>query len=298
MSGAPDYQVDFASLDTLRADPVREITLLRQTSTHLVSRVTTQRRSYILKWFFRPELALELKVYNLLARLGVPTLPVYEQTQQALLLEDLQASPIWRLAAEVDMESPEIGLAVAEWYRRLHAAGRTALENAPSDLAWLPSEAGEVTESALQKCGATFGLTDNAGWKMALATFELLKAKYWTFPQTFNYNDFAAENLALSRDQSPEMRAIVFDYDCFGTGTAYSDWRNVVSSWRGAARTAFQEAYGPVSEAEKIIDEPLALLYGLVVASRREKIPGWARPLLGAFESGEFERGLRRALDE
>jgi hypothetical protein len=116
--------LELDSLQTLRADPVREMTLLRETSTHLVSRITTQRRSYILKWFFCPTLALELKVYNLLIRLAVPTLPVYEQTQQALLLEDLQASPVWRLAVESDLDAPETGLAMAEWYRRLHAAGR------------------------------------------------------------------------------------------------------------------------------------------------------------------------------
>jgi hypothetical protein len=129
-----------------------------------------------------------------------------------------------------------------------------------------------------------------------LQSIEALKARARVCPQTFNYEDFAGENLALSHDREP-LRAIVFDYDCFTLGAAYSDWRNVTSSLKGAAQEAFAEAYGPVSETERRLDVPLSALHGLLEASRRENVPAWARPLLEDVESGELERSIRNALD-
>jgi len=84
------------------------------------------------------------------------------------------------------------------------------------------------------------------------------------------------------------LEAIVFDYDCFKTGTVYSDWRNVVYSLQGIGRAAFQAAYGPVDEAEGLLDEPLSILYGLIIASRREKFLGWARPLVEAVKMEDW----------
>jgi hypothetical protein len=105
--------------------------------------------------------------------------------------------------------------------------------------------------------------------------------------QTFNYNDFAAENLALSHRKQP-LQAIVFDYDCFTTGATASDWRNVMAALQGAARSAFQANYGAVSAEAQSLDRPLALLYGLVIASQRSKIPAWAGPLVAPVLAGEL----------
>jgi len=116
-------------------------------------------------------------------------------------------------------------------------------------------------------------------------------------PQTFNYNDFAVENMALSRAVQVPLRAIVFDYDQFSLGPAYSDWRNVVSGLRGASQSAFEEAYGGVNQHERILDEPLSILYGLVIACRRSQLPRWAVPLSEAARTGGLEGAIRRALE-
>ena len=85
--------------------------------------------------------------------------------------------------------------------------------------------------------------------------------------------------------------------DCFSTGAAYSDWRNVTCSLRGAAREAFAQAYGPVNAAEKRLDDPLSILQGLVIAVRRIHTPAWAAPLLKSIENGELAGYVTAALE-
>lgn len=289
-------QVDFA---TLGLDPagIEQVSLLREKETHRVCRLAGRQGSFILKWFHSPAGSVELHTYSLLRRLGVPTLPVHAQTDRALLLEDIHSSPRWRLADEADMGLEETGRAVAAWYRALHRAGRETLAEPASPLPWLVPWVQAITRPALEMAGATLGLQETPAWKLVLERLEVLRARYRSWPQTFNYNDFAAENLALSRDGQHPRDAVVFDYDCFATGTAYSDWRNVASALRGAARAAFAEAYGPVDEGERWLDEPLAALYGLVVASRRKKFPRWAAPLVEEALNGTLERSIRRGCE-
>jgi hypothetical protein len=286
-------QVEFASL-TAKFSP-EEIILLRTTGKHSLYRLACRQGNYILKWCNSPSDCNEPKIYILLNRYGIPTLPVYEHTDRAIILEDLQSSTEWRLAEPSDMERAATGVALAEWYRDLHQAGREALKDSS-----LPPEGvfpwvGEITRTSLEKAGALLKLDHTPAWRMAIRQVEVLKGKYLALPQTFNYNDFAAENLALSRDQERPLRAIVFDYDCFASGAAYSDWRNVMYPPQGAAKASFQENYGPISEEERRLDQPLAILHGLVVASQREKTPSWASPLIKSVINGELEQMIRES---
>lgn len=292
--GDPLERIDLAAFALLKPASIRQVSLLRETGSHLVCRVTCGQDSYILKWFKEGAARVELQVYALLSQVGVETLPVHGRSEQALLLEDLNSSPLWRQASEEDMGLAETGKAVGEWYRQLHRAGRASLSASYPD--WLRPWVSVITAESLEHAGAALGLQAEPAWQLALETAEALKASYLARPQTFNYSDFAAENLALSRGEGLPRRAIVFDYDCFTSGAAASDCRNVLYSLRGAAKPAFQAAYGPVDESEFILDEPLAILDGLVTASRLSRLPGWATPLLEAVAGGELERAIRRAL--
>lgn len=287
-------QVEFASL--MAKFTPEEIILLRTTRKHSLYRLACRPSRYILKWCHAPKQCREPSVYALLKLLGVATLPVYAQTDRALVLEDLQSSPVWRLADQSDMAQIETGEALAEWYRNLHQAGRQALQNSAWPRYAIHPWVDEITKLSLEKTGTAFMLEDKAAWKAAVEYALVLKTKYLALPQTFNYNDFAAENLALSRDQRQPLRAIVFDYDCFTTGAAYSDWRNVIFSLQGPARNAFEEGYGPIDEAERLLDEPLAILYGLVIASQRDRTPSWAGPLAETVFNGELGGMIRAAV--
>jgi hypothetical protein len=243
-------QIDFESLSLSRSQ-IERIEVLREREGHLVCRFFSGDRSLILKWFRSPAESLEFRIYTLLGRLGVPTLRVIEQTGQALLLEDLQSSSAWRLAKEEDMSKAETGVAVAAWYRELHQAGQRALSDPALDTSFLRPWVHVITPDALARTGAIFDLNEKPAWQTAGDSVEQLVALYLALPQTFNYADFAAENLALSVEGP--LRAVVFDYDCFATGCVYSDWRNVVYSLEGEASDAFKEACGPVSEARAAV---------------------------------------------
>jgi hypothetical protein len=286
--------IDLASFATLRQADIEGVTVLRETAAHVVCRITCAQKSYILKWLARPTDSLELRVYSLLHSFGVATLPVYETTPTGIILEDLESSSAWRLATPADMELAATGRTVADWYKSLHRVGfELARNSAFPD--WLSPWVDLISASALEEAGAALGLQDAPAWKLAVAHAKALKARYLEFPQTLNYNDFAAENLALSRVDGDRLQAIVFDYDCFASGTVYSDWRNVTYSLHGAARESFIEAYGPIDEQEGRLDEPLAALHGLIVSGRRSKIPRWAAPLIEDVVNGNFAESLRRA---
>lgn len=271
--------------------------VLRRRAGHIVYRIACERGYYVLKWFNGPDRSIELRVYALLERCGVPTLPVYGCSTQALLLEDLDHSSVWRLACESDMGWSTTGVAIAEWYHNLHKAGREVLENPELRPRFLQAWVDEISGRSLNAAGMSLGVEDDPAWVLAVEHVEQLKSAFRALPQTFNYNDFALENLALSHSGRETLRAVVFDYDQFSIGPAYSDWRNVMSALRGAARAAFEETYGIVSEEEQILDNPLSVLYGLIVASRRNRLPGWAISPLEMVRNGELERRICRALE-
>lgn len=285
------------TLNELLSDEVTNLVVLRQRPGHTVYRVITAKSAYILKCFTTEDKVLELQVYALLHDTRVPTLPVHGQTNRALLLEDLQSSPHWRLADESDMDRESTGVALAHWYRCLHRAGREAQSGENHDLSFLKREIDDLNPASLQSTGEILGLTHLPVWRLTIESIDTLTSIYRSLPHTFNYNDFAAENLALSAVNSTPVRAIVFDYNCFGIGLAYSDWRNVTYSLKGKAQKAFVQSYGEFNQTEKIIDEPLSILYNLVVACSRQTLPEWAKPSINAVTRGSLENHIRGALE-
>lgn len=289
------FQIDFKSIGIDPAE-IEKIEILRKKDTHLVCRVIYKQRSFILKWAFSTFGNKEILVYELLKGFGVETLPVQTCTGQALLLEDLQSSYDWRLAEEDDMKLSETGDAIAQWYLEFHQAGRIALRNPSIHEALQNPWVASISLPALNQAAKTFNLEGERVWNIVLASFDELKAKYLDCPQTFNYNDFAAENLSLSRSEDLPLRAIVFDYDCFTTGIAFSDVRNVLHSLAGEAAAAFQETYGGLNDEERQLDEPLAMMYGLIIASQRRTRPSWVQPILKSVASGDLYASIDIAL--
>jgi hypothetical protein len=247
----------------------------------------------VLKWFGDAEQSTEVRGYALLQGLGVPTLPVHGRTDHALLLEDLETSPTWRLAQEADVDREETGVAVARWYRALHAAGERLLAGPEGFPPFLTREVDALNPEAILEIGQKLDLAHDPVWALAAETIEALKGAMHALPETLNYNDFYWTNLALSRQEETSLRAIVFDYHMLGIGLRYSDCRNVAGSLGERAAAAFWEAYGAVDERERVLDGPAALLYGLLVAVRRPRFPRWAEGLVDAVRSGELERSLR-----
>jgi hypothetical protein len=273
---------------------VERIDVLSERHGHALWRVVKTERSYILKWLPEQDARVEIEGYRLLHELGVPTLPLYGNTAQALLLEDLARSERWRLAVEADAARAGVGRAVARWYRILHDAGE-ALLAAGDGPGFLTRESDVLNPEAILAIGPAVGLANHRVWNLAADHVELLKAAVEKLSVTLNYNDFYWTNLALSRETC-EPEAIVFDYHLLGVGMRYSDCRNVTGSLSGGAVGAFWDSYGPVDPRERILDRPLATLYGLAMGTRRSEFPRWAESSRERVIDGGLERDLIEAV--
>lgn len=284
---------DGLELDRLGIAPeqLQRVELLREKHDNAVYRLTTDRGSFVLKWFSDPTPA-EISAYQLLTAYGVPTLPVHGHTERSLLLEDLATSGAWRLATAEDAEEGEVGMAIAEWYLALHRAGRELLTGPAPD--FLKREMDELSADRIVMTGGRLGLSDSPVWQLAAEHIEQLKQAFRALGETLNYNDFHWTNLALSRDRPP--RAIVFDYHLLGIGPAYCDCRNVCGSLGDRAQRGFRDAYGPVGENAAVLDAPLAKLYALYVAAQFPELPVWSLGCVEAAASGELEKDLVQAL--
>jgi hypothetical protein len=289
---------DSLDLHALGLEPseVRAVTLLSQAHGHALYRLECEGKSLVLKCFAGEGESPEVQSYALLERLGVPTISVYGRTHNALLLEDLESSRAWRLADEEDSGRAEIGTAVAGWYGALHSAGSKLMQDPKSVPAYLHRETDALDATTILRIGKWLDLAGKPVWALAANHIDALKSAIEASPTTLTYNDFHWTNLALSREEWPALRAIIFDYHLIGIGPAYSDYRNVLSVLHGPAAPAFKEEFGPVDERDAILDAPTAVLYSLYEASRLPRLPGWAGGLVQEAESGDLEAKLRAAI--
>ena len=267
--------------------------LISEKNSAALYRVTTAGRSMVLKVFSGEDRASEVRAYDLLASCGVPTLPTYGIAPNAILIEDLAASPDWRLARESDVTKAEVGVAVAEWYRGLHSAGDRLASQAGLP-GFLNREYDALSPETIAKTCRRLGTGEAPVWRLATEHVDALKRAVRSFPETLTYNDFHWTNLALSRNEP--LRAIVFDYHLLGIGPAYCDIRNVTGSLGPAAREAFLQAYGPWDDTIAVIDRPLSALYSLSVAAGLPRLPGWAKPCMAGVTNGGLESSLAKAV--
>jgi hypothetical protein len=190
-----DFCLDFASLGLDPAEVTRVELIHRKHGNHLY-RVYCDAQSYVLKRFGDPAQATEVRSYTLLQSLGVPTLPVYGQARDALLLEDLGSSPVWRLAGETDVEGPETGVAIARWYMVLHSAGQKLLADSAMVPAFLRREVDALDAEAIIETGERLELADDPVWRLAADHIEPIRQAMRSLPETLTYNDLSLAKMS------------------------------------------------------------------------------------------------------
>ena len=262
------------------------VELIRERHGNRLFRIALGRSSYVLKVFANPETSSEIRAYDLLRNLGVPTLHTIAATDNALLLEDLKVSSDFRLASEDDIEKPEVGVALARWYRTLHGAG-SRLRIRQTETTFLRREIENLTPASILDLAAKIGSSDRSEWITLADSIDRIKNAAMASAETLTYNDFHWTNLALARAEKP-IRTIVFDYHLLGLGLRYSDYRNALSSLGQNAAAAFRSEFGETDPREKVLDDLMAPLYALAVAFRRHKFPAWAEPHLELAKTGEI----------
>ena len=260
-----------------------------------VFRIALDGSSYILKVFVDPDASREVGAYAMLRDLGVPTLRVISSTNDALLLEDLDASERLRLASKEDIGNPEVGVALASWYHALHGADWRGWTR-QHGLSSLRREIDELTPASILELASRVRGQYQSRWVTLADNIDSIRNAAITSHETLTYNDFHWTNLALSRNAKP-IRAVVFDYHLLGLGLRSSDCRNVSGSLGPVAADAFQSVYGETDPREKVLDDLIAPLYALVEAFRRPRFPSWAEESLELAMTGEIHGRFERVLE-
>ncbi len=266
------------------------ISVLQDKDGILVARVSCGRDSYILKAFTDPVHCREIENYHLLHSLHIPTIQVIAQTRSALLLEDLDCSPEWRLGRKEDMDDPRIAQKLADWYRALHQRGYDyAAEHGNS----LYDESDFFTLENIALVAAKTGTENWTSWKLLRQHFYDITQTFAKIRKTLAYNDFFYTNMVVARDGSS---AFMFDYNLLGKGMAVSDLRNVTYSLSPAAQDAFLAAYGPFDQTEALLDDIIAPVVTLFLACKRQIFPSWAEEALQEVKTTLPDK-IRRLLE-
>ena len=279
----------------LDASKLCKATTIHRRHGNRLYRITLGGASYILKVFGDADASREVRAYALLKEIGVPTLAAIATADDALLLEDLEVSYRFRLAAADDVAKPEVGAALAAWYRALHRAGSRLTADQVGPLL-SRREIDDVTPTAILAVASRVGGPDHSRWMTLANNIDRVKDATKRLSQTLNYNDLHWTNLALSRVEEP-ITAVVFDFHLMGLGLRYSDCRNAASALGPDAAGAFWDEYGEIDPLERTLDDVTAPLYALVEALQRPKFPSWAEPSLKLAQTGGIHSRLERALE-
>ena len=251
-----------------------------------VARVFMDGKTAVLKYFENEEFRREIENYRILRSLGIKTLEIYAESDSAILMEDVEASPVLRLGIEEDHADPALAEKLALWYRTLHEKGRAYVA---AHGAGLYDESECITPENLALVREKTGTGAHGVWKRIEGNLGSILQMLENLPRTLTYNDFYYTNLIAAKDSS---FAFMYDYNLLGKGYAYADVRNVISSLQGEAADAFLRAYGPTDPVEKAVDDVVSTLATLIAACQRPVFPKWAKGSLEDLQNGFEEKIL------
>ena len=252
-----------------------------------VYRVESEGEKYILKTFDNPKDRREISNYKLLSALDIPTLPMMNYTETALLLPDVERSDRYRLGVESDMSDTRTARAVALWYKTLHDKGRKAT------LTGLYAETDVITLENIDFIAVKTNTQNNPFWQRFHERYFEIRCRIDALPYTLTYNDFYWTNLIVAKDY---QSAMMMDFNLLGRGYIYSDIRNVSSSLIDEAKEAFLSEYGTdqILASEETADAVLSPLVTLYFACKLEKFPVWAEQALQQLKSGVLLTNLNK----
>jgi predicted N-acetyltransferase YhbS len=258
-----------------------------------VYRVESESEHYVLKVFENPESRREIKNYEMLASLCIPTLQILKNTECALLLPNMENSSKYRLGCEADLSDVQVAISIAKWYKELHIKGQMYIrQNNPV----LYDETDKITMSNLDIVAHKTNTAENELWHIIRKRFKEIRNRIDNLPRTLTYNDFYWTNLVVAQDKSSAM---MLDFNLLGKGYAYGDIRNVTGSLSKEAADAFLHEYGDdfYGKEEKLADKFLAHLVTLVRACELNSFPGWAERSLEELKDGTILNSLIEWLD-
>lgn len=274
-------------------DQIKELTEIQNKDGIMVYRFINQDQHLVIKFYEKEEYRREIKYYQLLKELEIPTIPVVSMTNVSIILEDMKYSNHYRLGVASDLENANLILGLVRWYKALHEKSALYLSEHPELVQDLFFEYDAITREEIIKL---MDLTDSRHypyWFTLLAHLDQILEKVNQLANTLTYNDFYWTNLIVSLD---EKEVIMFDYNLLGRGFKFSDIRNVTSSLKGDARELFFRSY-PYQEEEKMLDDVMSPLYGLMMAYKKDTMPSWGLEELEKVHNGVLEEAVIRLIN-
>ena len=271
--------------------PYSTIDLIQNKDGVIVARVQSDVKSYIIKYFQNEDFKREIKNYQLLNALNIPTVKVFGFTDSAILMEDVSQSDIFRLAIKEDLDDVVIASKIAEWYKLLHTSSENFVKE---NITELYDETDFITRENIEFIKEKTGTQSLPVWKIIDDNFDVIVSKIRSLPRILTYNDFYYTNLIVAKNKSS---ALMFDYNLLGKGYVYSDIRNVCSSLGEDAKRAFLEAYGEFDKNEIIVDDVASVLVTLYHACKRKNFPSWANSILDDLKN-DFDKKVQILIDQ
>lgn len=259
--------------------PYSTINLIQNKDGVIVVRVQSDVKSYIIKYFQNEDFKREIKNYQLLKTLNIPTVNVFGFTDSAILMEDVSQSDIFRLATNEDLDDVIIASKIAEWYKLLHTSSKNFTEKHSTKLY---DETDFITRENIAFIKEKTGTQNLPVWKLINDNFDIIVSKIRSLLKVLTYNDFYYTNLIVAKDKTS---AFMFDYNLLGKGYVYSDIRNVCYSLGENAKKAFLEAYGEFDNKEIIVDDVASVLVTLYHACQKKNFPSWANSTLNELKT-------------
>ena len=270
--------------------PYSKIDLIQNKDGVIVARVQSGEESYIIKYFRDEDFKREIKNYQLLDTLDIPTVKVFGFTDSAILMEDISQSDTFRLATKEDLDDVVLASKIAEWYKLLHTSGENFVKE---NIAELYDETDFITRENIEFIKEKTGTQNLPVWKLINDNFNVIYSKIKSLPRVFTYNDFYYTNLIVAKDKTS---AFMFDYNLLGKGYVYSDIRNVCYSLGEDAKNAFLKAYGEFDKSEIIVDDVASVLITLYHACQRKSFPYWANSVLNELKT-DYENKVQTLLN-
>ena len=266
------------------------IELIQSKDGVIIAGVQTDEKSYIIKYFQNEDFKREIKNYQFLKVLNIPTVNVIGFTDSAILMEDISQSDTFRLGIKEDLNDVVIALKIAEWYKILHTGSKDFVLEYSTELY---DESDFITKENIEFIKEKTGTQNLPVWKLIDDNFDIIVSKINSIPRVLTYNDFYYTNLIVAKDKTS---AFMFDYNMLGKGYVYSDIRNVCSSLGEEAKKAFVESYGDFDKSETIVDDVASVLVTLYHACQRKKFPSWANYTLSELKT-DYEDKVQTLLN-
>ena len=266
------------------------IELIQSKDGVIVARVQSDTKSHIIKCFQNKDFKREIKNYQLLDALNIPTVKVFGLTDSAVLMEDVSQSDFFRLATKEDLDDVILASKIAKWYKLLHTACKDFVAEHSKELY---DETDFITRENIEFIKEKTGTQNLPVWKLINDNFDIIVSKIRSLPRVLTYNDFYYTNLIVAKDKSS---AFMFDYNMLGKGYIYSDIRNVCYSLGENAKRTFLEAYGEFDENEIIVDDVASVLVTLYHACQRKNFPDWANSTLNELKT-DYENKVQILLN-